>query len=314
MSLDHRARHGGHRPRAVVVVDRFRRAQRAHEHVIVAITVVIEVRDLVVVVGPDRLDLGEAQRTGVEVVAQRTFGKAGQRHEEQIEIVVTVEITRLRLVGVARSTGDQVGSIRVRPGTIIRHQVVRAARRRALVGPEEVEVPVIVDVSELDIHLTGLERRQERCVLREVAYTIIAIQARPTRGRSTGVVGVIDDHIQIAIVVHITKGGRTRAEQRREATRLAFKVEVTRLCSTAVDVEVRQLRGEGVGVQRVDPTVTRQVACRDALGVRYVRTKACHGLIHKAPRGALRMLVHVEAALALRARGGKAITVSNEHI
>jgi hypothetical protein len=185
---------------------------------------------------------------------------------------------------------------------------------RVLVELEEVEIEVVVDVRELDVHLIPLQRRAQRGrILDEHARAGVDVQVRHAVA-GADVVAVVQDHIEVAVVVEVREAGRARVEARREAARGALVVEETRSRAALVHVQVRRLGAERVGEERIDPAVAVDVAGRDALRVRDVDAEPGDALVDQRPGRALDQLVDEEQVLPLRSGTHEPVAVRHEDV
>ena len=238
----------------------------------IEVAVAVEVRERgPLAVAIDRVDphvdpreLHGAARPGGLVDEQQVFVAVGQ---EQIEVAVVVDVAAGRRVEVqpARQAGLVGGRVaeHVRPAP----DLVRAAAAlaRAAVGPEDVEVAVVVEVTQGHAALVAVGRREVQLVVRrEAPVSVVDPDVDPQ------VLAGEDVHVPVPVEVdggHVVAltgarlGQPVRAPERpREVGRPVPRVEedeeaapvvVRHQVEVAIAVDVD--RGEPLGVERARP-------------------------------------------------------------
>jgi hypothetical protein len=269
-------------PLAVVDQQPIRAAQRANHEVGIAIRVVVEERNHVVVLAhvgrrrPPRL--GGVAEAALAVVPEHVLAAAGAVpaddlavvHRHQVEEAVAVQVHRLELVvvGVLRQTARVV---REGAGAIVAEQIAPPA---PLAGDEDVEVRVVVHVGQLEVpreaHLDVGHARAGG--IREPAGAVVEPQACPAALVRHVVAGApVGQHqVQVAVAVHVARLQVADAERHRRQVSRGDLFEPS-LAAAKVQAALRLV---GRADDDVGNAVAVEIPCLD--DARKVRRRAQH--------------------------------------
>ena len=139
--------------------------------------------------------LGEAAELGRGTVVD----------SDEIQEAVAIEVDRRELVVVAESGDPGIGRIGERAGAVVHEQVAAVAE---LARSGDVEVPVVVDVDELEVPAEGDERVGHRSALtstKPAAPSFSQSWTRPPSLSGPPVAPVREHHVQVTIAVHVAE-------------------------------------------------------------------------------------------------------------